>query len=230
LPIVQRGTVRLILTPLTVSSLIFLAVIAASSLYTINPSATRYGLLTMGSFITICLVTATTAPGDRLWRGLLRVVVIVSTLLSLYALFQLLTKTGNFPGRANSTFVNPNSFSGYLVLIIPLLMILSIRGVKYRYHLLGIVAINYTALLATGPGGRWMVFVGAIFFVLILFWIFLPPTERKRLIPLPVMFISVTAILLIPASLGGGGSMMPKAIGVIAPMAERFHIWESTWE
>ena len=156
-------------------------------------------------------------------------VVIVATLLSLYALFQLLTNTGNYPGRANSTFVNPNSFSGYLVLIMPLIMVLSIRGGRYRYHLLGVVALNYAALLATGTGGRWIVFVGAIFFVLFIFWLFLP-TKRKRLIPLTVTFLSVTALFLIPAVMDGGGSMAPKAVGVIAPMADRFHIWESTWE
>jgi tetratricopeptide (TPR) repeat protein len=229
LTVIQHGTIRISVTPLTVIPLLFLGIIAASSLYTINHSATIYGLMMMGSFITICLVTATRDSGDCLWRGLLRVVVIVATLLSLYALFQLLTNTGNYPGRANSTFVNPNSFSGYLVLIMPLIMVLSIRGGSYRYHLLGVVALNYAALLATGTGGRWIVFVGAIFFVLFIFWLFLP-TKRKRLIPLTVTFLSVTALFLIPAVMDGGGSMAPKAVGVIAPMADRFHIWESTWE
>jgi putative inorganic carbon (HCO3(-)) transporter len=229
LTVFQHGTIRISVTPLTVIPLLFLGIIAASSLYTINHSATIYGLMMMGSFITIGFITAATAPCDRLWRGLLRVVVIVATLLSLYALFQLLTNTGNYPGRANSTFVNPNSFSGYLVLIMPLIMVLSIRGGRYRYHLLGVVALNYAALLATGTGGRWIVFVGAIFFVLFIFWLFLP-TKRKRLIPLTVTFLSVTALFLIPAVMDGGGSMAPKAVGVIAPMADRFHIWESTWE
>ncbi|MFQ5585808.1 MAG: tetratricopeptide repeat protein [Thermodesulfobacteriota bacterium] len=227
---IHRGTLRLSLAPLTVLPVIFLVVIAASLFYTISLSATTYGVLVMGSFVASCIVTASTAPDHPLWGRLFRVVVIVSTLLSLYAITQYLTHTGNYSGRAHATFVNPNSFSGYLVLLLPLLMVLSIREGRHRYYLLGVVAVNYAALLATGAGGWWLVFVGPIFFVVVICWIFLPPNERKRLIPLTVMILSVTAFFQIPATLGGGGSMLPKASGVIAPMAERLHIWESTWE
>ncbi len=107
---IHRGSLKVYFTPLAVAPIIFLALIVTSSLYTINPSATRYGLLAMGSFIIVCLVTGSIAPDKRLWRSLIWVVVIISTLLSLYALFQYSTRTGNFMGRAHATFVNPNSF------------------------------------------------------------------------------------------------------------------------
>ncbi|MCP3678539.1 MAG: hypothetical protein GY721_13425, partial [Deltaproteobacteria bacterium] len=154
-------------------------------------------------------------------------VVIISTLLSLYALFQYTTQTGNYAGRAHATFVNPNSFSGYLVLIIPLIMSLTLREGRYRYHLLGVVAVNYAALLASGPGWRWIVFGGGILTALVFFWICLSHTERRMLRPLTLIVSSITVLFIVLNNIGGIG---PVATTVSGPMIDRFYIWESTWE
>jgi O-antigen ligase/Tfp pilus assembly protein PilF len=92
------------------------------------------------------------------------------------ALYQYITGHSNFAGRAHATFVNPNSFSGYLLLTIPVMTGLYLASQIKQYVVLFFILniLCFAALLATGTGGRWIFLAAAVAVALILFWIFVP--------------------------------------------------------
>ena len=121
---IKTGTMKIVLSPLSAISFLFLGIIFISYFFTINPPSTRYGFFTMASVIINGAFLSFVRPGERLWKGLCFVLVITLSFLCVMALYQYITGHSNFAGRAHATFVNPNSFSGYLLLTIGLLAIL----------------------------------------------------------------------------------------------------------
>ena len=119
---IKNGAIEIVLPPLSVLSLLFLGVILSSFFFTINPPSTRYGFFTMASVIINSIFLSFILPKNKLWKGLTFVLAITVFILSVISLYQYLTGGGSFEGRGHATFVNPNSFAGYLLLTMPVLI------------------------------------------------------------------------------------------------------------
>ena len=198
---IEKGIITIVISPLSMISFFFLAVIAFSYIFTINPPSTRYGFFTMASviinstFLSFIPCNRLLKPEglsykgvtqgfslegrpqiseDKLWQRLCAVLVIAVSALSLMALYQYITGRSDFEGRAHAAFVTPNSFAGYLLLTMPVLMGLYLAAKRYVIIFFLLNMLSFAALLATGTGGRWMFLAAAVLVALILFWIFAP--------------------------------------------------------
>ncbi|MBI5892298.1 MAG: O-antigen ligase family protein [Deltaproteobacteria bacterium] len=166
----------------------------------------------------------------RLWKGMCIILIITTTFLSLFAIYQYTTGHSSFSGRAHATFVNPNSFSGYLLLTMPLLIGLYLLFEKIEYAALFFVLtmLSFAALLATGTGGRWLFLIASIAVALLLFWLFIPK-HKARLKILIIGFFTVLLLFFTP--LGTGSSIFsPKQEEISGLTIDRLNIWQSTWE
>ena len=243
LNIIKDGKISLPISSAYILPLIFLCYLYAGQIYSINRAATKFGALLFGSAIACGLSIPLLNLSKKAWRFLLTTLIITATSLSLYAAYQYLALGGNYAGRAHSVFVNPNSFSGYLVLIIPLLLGVYFSAGKYWKWLLVPIAIQYAALLASGKGGRWFVFVVAIFFALFFYRIVFPRiartnpgsegylTLKQRVKPLLPVLLLVTILFVIPFDTGAHNEISPGSMReAFPPMAERLKIWQSTWQ
>ncbi|MDP2682912.1 MAG: O-antigen ligase family protein [Deltaproteobacteria bacterium] len=166
-------------------------------------------------------------PEQRLWNGLCLILVITVTALSLMALYQYITGHSSFEGRGHGTFVNPNSFAGYLLLTMPVLIGLYLVSERSKYIFFFPSLLSFAALLSTGTGGRWIILTAAIAAALIFFWIF-APAHRARL---KVLILGLLAVLLLFSITSGNGnaSFSPKPAELSGSTTDRLNIWKSTW-
>ncbi|MBI5874510.1 MAG: O-antigen ligase family protein [Deltaproteobacteria bacterium] len=224
--------------------LVFLFYIFIGQIYSINTSTTRFGFMLFGSVVICGLSIPLLGLPKKIWVCWTTTLILAVTAFSIYAIYQYITAGGNYNGRAHSVFVNPNSFSGYLLLIMPLLVGLYFSREKHWKWLLIPIAIQYSALLASGKGGRWPLFVGAISFVIFFYRMIFPKIAglyegantcnqlqaiKQRLKPLLVVLTVATILFAIPMGLHNEASPS-KIREAFPPMMERFKIWESTWE
>jgi O-antigen ligase/tetratricopeptide (TPR) repeat protein len=165
-----------------------------------------------------------------LWKWLLYILAVTVAVLSIMAIYQYITGHSNLAGRAHAAFVNPNSFSGYLLLTSPILigLYLICKSLAGRVFFLLLITISFAALLASGTGGRWIAIVAAIVVALALFWMFLP-AQRKKLLFLFVGLIAVVLIFIIPAGEMGEGIFLPNIKEISGSTSDRLNIWKSTW-
>lgn len=227
---IKNGSIEIIISPLSAISFIFLGVILFSFLDSINPLSTRYGFFAMTTVIINGMFLSFLPPKHKIWKGLSFILVTTITFLSLFAVYQYITGQSSFSGRAHATFVNPNSFSGYLLLTMPLLIGLYLLFEKIEYAALFFVLtmLSFAALLSTGTGGRWLFFIAAVASALLLFRLFVPK-HKTRLKILFIGFFAVLLLFFIP--LGTGRNILsPKPEEISGSTIDRLNIWKSTWE
>ncbi|MBI3754041.1 MAG: tetratricopeptide repeat protein [Deltaproteobacteria bacterium] len=253
--VIEQGVLKISASPLSIVSFLFLAVIALSYLFTINPPSTRYGFFTMasviinGAFLSFVSCNRLLKPEglsykgvtqgfslegrpliseQRLWQGLCAVLGIAVSAFSLFALYQYITGRSDFEGRAQAAFVTPNSFAGYLLLTMPVLMWLYLAAKRNAIIFFLLNMLAFAALLATGTGGRWILLAAAVGTALLLFWLFASPA-RKRLVLLAIGFLAVLLIFFAPIG-NGKVSLSPKPAELSGSTQDRLNIWRSTWE
>lgn len=227
---IKNGLIEIVLSPLSLISFLFLGVILFSFFYSINPLSTRYGFFAMTTVIVNGIFLSFLPPKHKIWKGLSFILVTTVTFLSLFAVYQYITGHSSFSGRAHATFVNPNSFSGYLLLTIPLLIglyILFEKKIEHAVLFFVLIMLSSAALLATGSAGRWMFLAAAIGVALIIFWMFVP-AHRARLKILILGFLTVLLFFLIPSA--GSSPFSPKPAEISESTIDRLNIWKSTWE
>lgn len=219
-------------SPIYLFSFLFLASILFSLTYSIKPSATMYGFLFMTSFTILGLIAAMFSS-KGLFAGLLRILIIVSSFLCMMGLYQYFLTPKGVTARAQSVFITPNTFAGYLILILPLLagLYFSVTDKKTRNALLFLNILFYAAILATGSRGGWIGLVaGSVFFYYLmrreglLKW---DKLSRKLLVSL----ILVTTFFFVPFDFNKGTHSRSEEL--LTPytsesMLDRIRYWDST--
>lgn len=224
---IKNGSIEICLSPLSAVSLLFLAVILSSLFFTINPASTRYGFFTMASVIINSIFLSFILPQNKLWETLLSVLTITVSALSVIALYQYLTGHGSFEGRGHGTFLNPNSYAGYLLLTMPVLIGLYLSFDRMKYFFFFLSLLSFAALLSTGTGGRWILLTAAIAAALMFFWIF-AHAHSVRLKVLILGFLTILLLFSIPSG-NGNALFSPKPAELSGSTTDRLNIWKSTW-
>ena len=219
-------------SPIYLVSSLFLASILVSVTYSIKPSATIYGFLFMTSF-TILGLTIAMFSSKELFKSLLRVLLIVSSLLCIMGLYQYILTPNSVTARAQSVFITPNTFAGYLILILPLLggLYFTVKNKKTKNILFFLNLLFYTAILATGSRGGWIgLLAGGIFFYYLMMregllkW----DSFSKKIL---LSFIVVTIFFFLPMDFNkdtysrSEELLTPYASG---SMLDRVRYWDST--
>ncbi|MFQ5900784.1 MAG: O-antigen ligase family protein [Thermodesulfobacteriota bacterium] len=222
-------------SPVYILSLLFLATILLSVVYSIKPSATIYGFMFMTGFVVLGLVLSIYLVPRELFTGLFRILVIVSALLCVMGLFQYFTGTGEMGGRAHSLFVTPNSFAGYLAPIILLLagIFLISEGKGAKWILILLIILFSVTILATVSRGGWIgLMAGGVFFLYLAGREGLLKWNRWNLI-LPLSLLLAVLFFAIPLDINkriasrSGELLTPYTSG---SMLDRVRYWKSTIE
>ncbi len=168
-------------------------------------AALIYSVLLIGYFLTVNLIRT-----REHCLHVLAALAVSLTISSLYGTVQYLfgNITANWldtemfsyiPGRATSFFDNPNVLGGYLILIIPLLLVLTIntRGFKPRFLLMLSTGAVLLCLVWTWSRGAWL---GALAGIILLFLIY---SQNTLATLLALGALSPLMSYLLPGSLVG---------------------------
>jgi len=192
-----------------ISLLIFIVILALSTLKSINPWRSFWGTMErMEGFITIFhffiffLILVSIFKSKRDWLSLLRATLLLSILVGVAGIIQKMRifHFYGLPGepRISATFGNPVFYGGYLVLIIFLAIFLAIFEEKKQFKILFwlIVVFNSILLSLTGTRGAWAGMISGFFLFLIYFLFFSKFPEEKRKVFLFSIFIFFLFFLL----------------------------------
>ncbi len=247
--VIREKELSLPRSPLYYLPLLFLGYVAFGQTYSINPAATRFGVMLLFSAVICGLSIPMLNPSGRVLKWLSVTLITAVTVFSIYGIYQYVTVTGNYSGRAHSVFVNPNTFSGYLVLVMPLTISIYLAGGRNEKYFLLPAVVQYLALLASGKGGRWMVFLAAVSFVLFFYRVVFPRMSGSRTgavlkgdtsgdgrsfrgrFGLLLVVLSAATLIFFLMPFGTAHEAVPGSVSEAFPaMLDRFRIWKSTWD
>jgi O-antigen ligase len=188
------------ISPIFISVLIFIEILALSTLKSINPWRSFWGTVERGEgFITLFhlfiffLILVSVFKNKKDWLNLLRFTVLLSIPIGLAGIIQKLKIFHFYAGpnpRISATFGNPVFYGSYLVLIIFLAIFLGVleekKGFKIFFWIIAI--FNSILLLLTGTRGAWIGAISGIVLFLIWFLFFLK-FQEKRIVLLFGIFI-----------------------------------------
>ncbi|MBI2595991.1 O-antigen ligase family protein [Candidatus Daviesbacteria bacterium] len=215
--------------PLKVSGLFLLALLI-SSIFGINPqnSLTGKNPYLQGWILYACLwvfgmFTANFVKNTKIWR---RLIFIQAVLISFWALKDwvlihiLNSYAPTYAGRVVSSFGQPNFYSGYLLLCLPLVYPLVKREGRFKLFIWGGVALTVLAIVISGSRAAILVALGLGFALLI----YKLRRFKKTAVLLSAALLFLTAFLLaallqqelvLPADHGWLRSNSPEKRGYI---------------
>jgi len=183
------------ISPIFISTLIFIEILALSTWKSINPQRSFWGtiermegFLTLLHFFIFFLILVSVFRKRKDWLDFLRFPVFLSVLIGLAGIIQ---KMGLFhfyakiePGfpRISATFGNAVFYGSYLVLIIFLAIFFGLFEERKKFKILfwTITIFNFVLLLLTGTRGAWIGMISGIFLFSIWFLFFSKFQEEKR--------------------------------------------------
>ncbi|HEX8422779.1 MAG TPA: O-antigen ligase family protein, partial [Pyrinomonadaceae bacterium] len=229
---------------------------APAATLTLDPHATRYVLLQLGSLIVyFCAALVYTDSPGRL-RLLVRVVTIFGFLLALFGMFQYFTNPSQIywfrqPKFALpfGPFINRHHFAAYMELTLALPLGLLASGavaVERRLLYLFAVLIMAVALVITGSRGAIVSLVAEVLFIVAIAGLLRHKSKRDEadegteaqsrvraaLVRVGIGFALVVALLASAATLGGEESLS-RLFGTVSaddPTSGRVQFWQGTWE
>lgn len=139
------------------------------------------------------------------WLKLFKITVVVSAISSFAGILQKLDIFSFYglglPNRISGTWVNPDFFAFYIILVIFLgvFVLASEKEKNWRFVWISILVLNFFTLILSGTRAAWLgMGTGMIF--LFCFWFFgfskITPKKRK-LILLGILFLSIFSLLII---------------------------------
>lgn len=226
-------------SPIQIPLLVFLGIAVASTAWSIDRYVTLLGAAGVFACATVALLVLYRFNTLARARALCLALVVLGCLLAPLGLLQAILGRGNFatngPARAHSVFVTPNTFAGFLIIVIPMAAALALtaRRSASRIALWCATALLCAALVLSQSRGAWV--AGAIVAVFIA-W----RHARTRLLTLRKRPIVVAgAVLLIGATALAISVVRPemgkRAASVLQPHKQptfqhRLLYWDSTVE
>jgi len=228
---------------------------APAGTLSLDPHATRYVLLQLGSLIVYFCAALVYIDTPARLRLLVRVVTIFGFLLALFGMFQYFTNPAQIywfrqPKFALpfGPFINRHHFAAYMELTLSLSLGLLVSGaiaVERRLLYVFAVVIMSVALVLTGSRGGILSLGAEVLFIAAIAGLVRRKKEkgeseegeaaqsrvRGALVRVGVGFILVVALLAGAATLGGEESLA-RLFGTVSaddPTSGRVQFWEGTW-
>ena len=208
-------------SPLALPLLVFFGIAAASVIWSIDRYVTLTGVATVLACAVAALAVLWEFNAPRQARGLCVALVVLACLLVPPAILQCALGRGGFVAdgvaRAHSVFVTPNTFGGFLIIVLPVAVSLALTSGRRAARLLlwGAAALLAAALLQTQSRGAWAAGLGGM---LVLAW----QLRRARAVGIDRRSL-LTAGLLLAVLLGGltltgqGPRMGSRAASLLRP-------------
>lgn len=188
-------------SPIFISVLIFIEILALSTLKSINPWRSFWGTMErMEGFLTLFhlfiffLILVSVFREKKDWLNFLKFTVFLSIPIGIAGIIQKMKIFDFYAGpdpRISATFGNPVFYGSYLVLIIFLAMFLGVleekKGFKIFFWI--IVIFNFILLLLTGTRGAWIGMIIGILLLFVWFIFFSNLGEEKRKVFLFSIFL-----------------------------------------
>jgi O-antigen ligase len=184
-------------------------------------------------FIFLSLNIIISKNKDKKIRGILKIIVISSSLVSLYAVFQFFgldfviwDEPAIETRRAMSTLGQPNFLGSFILLTIPFAAYLFTRTNNFYYKIIYALSflVQILALIFSGSRGAWIAFLVASFLVLLLFFY-----QKNKVI----FFSGITGIILLLLILFFGGNSMSQRFQSAFDVSQgssavRAYIWSAS--
>ncbi|MFH1731179.1 MAG: O-antigen ligase family protein [Planctomycetota bacterium] len=210
---------------------LFLAVAAASAVWSID----AFVSLTGAARVLACTV-AFLLVLDRLrepWhaRALCTALVVLAVILAVRGIWEGLTLRDGVPRRAQSVFVTPNTFAGFLIITLPMAAALAAaaRTARRRAGFLLAAAALALALALSQSRGAWV--AGAAGMCLLGWELVRRRTVRLR--PAAIAALAALALAVGGAALALRADLRRRILSTFRPhraatLADRFSYWDST--
>ena len=153
-------------SPLTIPLLLFLGIVFASTAWSIDRFVTVLGAAGVFACVVAALLLLRQFNTPAHARVVCLALVILACLLAPLGVLQAALGRGDFitdgPARAHSAFVTPNSFAGFLIVVIPMAAALALTARRRagRIALWCATALLFAALVLSQSRGAWV--AGAI--------------------------------------------------------------------
>jgi O-antigen ligase len=197
-------------TPLDVPLFLILCWTSVSALFSISRTASIFSTASFALFILVYYLVFNYA--EKFYKIFLYLLTAAASLICLYGLYQYFFgfndtlnylyshNMGNMTavverlksGRIFSTFIYPDAFAGFLILIIPIIAGLALSEKKYRLPMLAAAALMIINLFLTKSIGAFISLVAAFFLTLF----FIKNIPFKKFIPAFILTAAAGTVLL----------------------------------
>ena len=191
-PLVRNGlsdASRPLSSPLTLPLLLFLGIAFASTAWSIDLFVTLLGAAGLFACAVAARLVLRQFGTPAYARAICLALVVLACLLAPLGVLQAVLGRGGFtadgPARAHSVFVTPNSFAGFLIIVIPMAAALALTAQRRsgRIALSCATALLFGGLVLSQSRGAWVAgAIAAAFFVWQLGWARRPSTRKRRLV------------------------------------------------
>jgi O-antigen ligase/tetratricopeptide (TPR) repeat protein len=247
-----RRVVSSLRDPLVVGVLLFLLSAAASTVCSISPRlsfrgtpASEFGLVTVGAYTILFFATRWLCRDEADCRRLLAATIVTAAVTSTHAAAQVafcdpipwdeVSRLDHYI-RPFATMGHPNFLAGYLVMVLPIVILLADQAMFERrwWRLALLVAITggvILAVVAACSRGAWLALAGTLL-VGAAGWTILKRGKRVGIVILAVIPLVVAGVAVVCACTPGGGAILwglTKRAYLFTYADSRREIWGSAW-
>jgi len=232
---------------LNLTVFIFVSVITVVSIFGVDLYRSFWGniergegLLTLYHLFALFLILSNILRTKKYWKNIFHIVVFVSVLSSVYALFQLLGFSFVIHGgqnRLSSTIGNPAFFAGYLIFGIYLAayMYKQVKPKLFKVYYLAVILFQIFILIRTETRGSLLGLIGGLLVALVIS-VFLSKDKKIRV----MVVVSLITVVVFGSGIWLFRESEPvKKVAVVNRLAtisltditteSRLYTWDSSW-
>jgi tetratricopeptide (TPR) repeat protein len=187
----RKKVVKFVSTPLNLPLVLFFVFTLFSTIFSINRGASLSELYKVGAFILLYFLLANNIRERSHFQKIIIIILGTGSIVAGYGIYEYFSHWPALREIASTFPPNPNSLAGYLLLIIPLAGVLSLRSPSRWLSSFGFLTVSlaYLGLLATHSRGGYLAFIGSMLFLL---WV-----ARGEILQRKLRLFSLLGILLV---------------------------------